>query len=198
MIATPRRLSPMIGALIVVTLLTSIAAALDARDGGSLYRTLALVPARVWSGEVWRLVTWTLVESNPWALLSGCVALYWFGGDLEEVWGPRKLGAFLAAIVLLAAVGTTVIAGLLPPVARFAHLGGWALTDALVVTWALQFPDQPIRVYGILEIRGPQLAYGVVGFTVLCAIFYGIGAFLPELIAGFAALSFPTPSPRRT
>jgi membrane associated rhomboid family serine protease len=186
----PRWISPVVWALIGVTLAVSLTAAIAARNGVDAYGQLALVPSGIWAGEMWRLVTWTFVESSPWALISGCIALYWFGGQLAGAWGARRFGAYVAGIVIFAGAGTALLAALVPGAWLLPHLGGFALANALVVAWALQFPDRTIPVHVFLHLGGPVLAYGVVLMTVLYAAFYSVGAVLPELLAGIGALLY--------
>jgi membrane associated rhomboid family serine protease len=186
----PRRAPPVIVGLILVTLVASIVAAVDSRGGGNLYNHLALLPSYIWDGELWRLATWILVESAPIALVSGCISLYWFGGDLVDEWGTARFVRFAAAVVLVAGAGTSVLALALDDVWQYPHLGGVALGSALVIVWALLFPDRRVRVYMVLEVGGPLLAYGTVAITVLFAIFYGIAFVLPELLAEATALAY--------
>ena len=96
-----RRVPPLVVVLIAAVFVTSLVAALDARAGGALYDHLALVPMHVWRGQVWRLVTWVLVERSPVSLLFAAIALYRFGGDLVLAWGQGRFGRFVAAIVLI-------------------------------------------------------------------------------------------------
>ncbi len=197
MIVFQRRVPPVVAGLIALTLVTSIAAAVDAGGGGELYYRLALEPAGVWRGELWRLATWTLVQGSPWALVFGCVTLFFFGGDLFSMWGRRRFLRFVVAIVLLAGAGTSLLALVFTDAWAYPHLAGWALGDALVIAWALQFPERQVRLYGLIAIGGTQLAYGTFAFAVLCAVFYGAGFFLPELIAGGASLLTMTGALRR-
>jgi membrane associated rhomboid family serine protease len=192
-----RRVHPLIAGLILATLLTSVVCAVDARQGGALYHWLALVPERVWHGELWRLVTWTLVEGSALGLVFTCISLYWFGGALLSVWGPRRFARYLATIVLVAAVGTCLVS-LWMSVARYLpQLAGVAVTDALVIAWAFQFPERQVRIYGILPLGGETLAHVTLWITGLFALFYGVVWFLPDLIAGLAALAIATGMPRR-
>lgn len=180
----------MVWACIGATLVVSLAAAIAARAGVDAYGALALVPGRVWGGEVWRLVSWPVVEASPWALISGCIALYFFGGQLAGAWGAGRFGRYVGGVVLFAGVGTVVLATIVPAAWMRPHLGGFAVGNALVVAWALQFPDRTIPVHMLLRLGGPVLAYGIVGVTVLYAVFYSVAAVLPELLAGLGALLY--------
>lgn len=193
----PSRVNRLVLAMIGATLVMSSIAAIDARHGGSLYRWLALVPRDVWHGQLWRLVTWVLIERSPLALLFRCGALFYFGDALATRWGTAGLARYVAAIVAIAAVGTSVVALVLPAAWHLPHLGGVALGGALVVAWALAFPDRRIPVYFVVELGGPVLAYGVVALTWMFAMFYGVAWFLPQLFAEGAALLAATGTARR-
>jgi membrane associated rhomboid family serine protease len=186
-----RRIHPIIAGLIGLTFLTSIAVALDARSGGDLAGRLALVPMKIWAGELWRLVTWAFVERAPLALIYACVTLFWFAGDLVVRWGRRRFAWFVVAVVVGSAVATTVLALVLDDAWWFPHLGGMTLGSALVIAWALQFPDSRIRVFhGLLVIGGPPLAYGTAAVFALFAVFYGVAWVMPELIAACGTLIY--------
>src|SRR3954471_23134196 len=89
-----------------VTLVVSIVAVLD---NGFVATWAALAPAKIWQGEVWRLVTWALVEPGPLVLVFTCVAIYKLGGDLAVSWGDRRLFRFVRHVVLAAAAATCLI-----------------------------------------------------------------------------------------
>jgi len=86
---------------IVVTLVASIVAILD---GGFVMEWASLAPARVWHGELWRLVTWPLVEPGPISLVITCLSIFKFGGELSVRWGDRRLLRFVGQIVLASGV----------------------------------------------------------------------------------------------
>ena len=178
---------------ILVTLAASIVAAID---GGWLVRWAALAPSRIWHGEVWRLVTWPLIEPGPVSLVVTCASIYKFGGELVVRWGDRRLGRFIIEVVVVAAVVTCVLAAL----ARGAYvqrLGGWAVTDALVIAWARQFPERVLLVYGLLALRGRELVAITVGVAILFAIYYGPVTMAPELVACGVAAWYPQTLLRR-
>src|SRR5882672_6429272 len=92
--------SKLISSWIWLTLVASIAAAVS----HGLMGWAALAPARIWRGEVWRLVTWVFVEPGALALIMTCASLYKFGGELAPRWGERLLQRFLIEILGGAAV----------------------------------------------------------------------------------------------
>ncbi len=181
----PRWFSPTIAALLAATFALSLGAAVT--DG---FGALALVPARVWDGEVWRLVTWAFAVPGPEGLVTIAVVLYWFGGELAARWREPALRRFVAAIVGVTGGATVALAAMVPAAHHLPYLGAWALSDALLIAWGLEFPERRLRIYGVLSIGGPVLAYGTAGLTALAAVYFGPIAVLPELVAALTALAW--------
>jgi membrane associated rhomboid family serine protease len=171
-----------------VTVVLSLSAALGGRYVENLFGALALRPAAVWRGQLWRLVTWTFAEPSPFGLIFACLSLYWFGAPLARQWGSYRFLRMVGGVILAAAVGTCLIALIDGEVRGASYLGSWTLTVALVVVWGLTFPHQTVNIYFVLPIRGYWLAWGTVGITVLVLIYYGWMALVPELLAECAAL----------
>jgi membrane associated rhomboid family serine protease len=178
--------SKFVSTWMLVTLAASIVATLD---GGWLASWAALAPARIFRGEVWRLVTWPLIERGPMALVLTCVAIYKFGGDLAVRWGERRLRRFVGEIAIGAAVMTCVIAAISGGSVQ--RVGGWAMTDALVIAWARQFPLQTLVLHGLIRVRGRELIALTVGTAIIFAIYFGPVAMAPELAACAAAALYP-------
>jgi membrane associated rhomboid family serine protease len=179
--------SKLISSWIWITLLASIAAAVS----HGLMGWAALAPARIWRGEVWRLVTWVFVEPGAVALIMTCASLYKFGGELAPRWGERRLRRFLIEILGGAAVATALLGLISSEVWRAGYLGGWAVGDVLVIAWARQYPDSVLVLYGLLRLNGRNLIAVVIAITCAYAIFAGPLAMAPELLACAAAYSYP-------
>ena len=72
--------------------------------GKRLLVRLALLPDDVWSGQVWRLVTWPLANGFDQRLLWTAVAialLWYFGSRLEEQIGRTRMTVLLGALIVL-------------------------------------------------------------------------------------------------
>lgn len=179
-----------VGVVIAVTAAVSLLVAFGDRHAGSLFELVALVPAAVWRGQVWRLVTWVAVEPSPMSLIFACLFLYWFGGDLARGWGSRRFLLVYSGIAIAAATITCIVARLDPAVLDGVYLGGWATGCALSVAWGLTYPDRVIRIWFILPLRGYVLAWLTVGITVVYAIYSGWERFVPELAAEGSILAW--------
>ena len=172
---------------LALTLAISITGAVD---GGHLVNALALAPDRIWHGQVWRLVTWPLIEDRPITLILTCISIYRFGGRLEAVWGERRLRRLVLHLVVAAGVATCLVDAVFA--AGIARCGGWAVGDLLVISWARQFPTTGLNLWSALTLRGSRLVGFVVATTVIIAIFAGPTYFVPELVACIAAALYPS------
>jgi membrane associated rhomboid family serine protease len=157
----------------------------------------ALVPGAVFLGQAWRLVTWVLFEQDPLSLIFAALALYWFGNELVRVWGP---GRFLAAYFGLAAASglvTCLAAVAWPALRSLPFLGPWAVVSALIVAWAIIFPNRDIFVYFVLPLHGRNLVYTTLAGTLLFALL-GSGPrlrFFPHFVAQLLVLAALQGSP---
>jgi membrane associated rhomboid family serine protease len=182
----PRVIAFIMGAVTV----TSIAAAVLGRNTSiPLGQWLYLSPTDVFAGQVWRLLTWPLLETEPMGLLFGCYTLYWVGRDLVDAWGERAFA--VRALVLTVAVGalTTAVAMMWPVGAA----GVWPLLDGLLVIWGLSFRSRTLNFFGVVPLSGVRLAQLTVGITVLYAVFSGLANFVPHLIAETLAYLWMVP-----
>jgi membrane associated rhomboid family serine protease len=179
--------SKLITRWLVVVIAASIVSTLD---GGWLASVAALEPAKIWRGQLWRLVTWPLIEQGPLALVFACVAIFKLAGDLAIRWGERRLRRFVLQIIVGAAVVTTLLATL-TGMSYLRRLGGWAISEALLIAWARQFPNEVLVVYGLLKLSGRELVWLTVGTAVLLAIFISPIVMAPELTACVAAAAYP-------
>jgi membrane associated rhomboid family serine protease len=150
----------------------------------------ALSPVMILRGEPWRLVSWPFVQADPFALLFGGFMLYWLGLQLSFVWSERRFLLRFFGTALFAGAGTTLLAVVWAP-ASGAHIGIWPVANALIVSWAMLYPDRQVNVWGVLPITGRTAALLVVGGTFLYGIaaggLRGIGTFTPHLFALAAA-----------
>lgn len=186
-----------VGLIIALTAATSLVAAFTGRHVLPVFELGALEPARVLSGEVWRLLSWVLLEPRPLSLVFACLLLYWFGGDLAELWGSRRLVRLYFGVALATAIGTCLVALLDADVLGQAYVGTMPLVEALTVAWGLSFPHRTVRIYFVLPIRGYVIAWGTVALTVILAIYSGWQHEMPSLLAEGTMLAWVFGADRR-
>jgi membrane associated rhomboid family serine protease len=151
-----------------------------------------LSPALVLRGEVWRLVTYPWIASDPIGLVFGALAVFLFGGRLEESWGSRLYFKRIAWFVLLPAVLVTVLGLGLQSVLRAQYFGLTPLLTALVVAFASQMRGRSIYMFPIpVPLSGDGLLYMEGGFLALYIIFArSVSPFMIHLLAFGLALAW--------
>lgn len=179
-----------LGVLIALTVVASIVGVIAERNGFGILSASVLLPGAVWSGQVWRLVTWILFETNPLNLLFAALMLYWFGRDLSMAWGERRFVLTYFAFGAASAAATCLVGRAWPSVLGGVYIGPWPVLDAMIVAWALIFPDRQILIWFALPVSGRALLWVTLGGTVLYAIFGGVAAFVPHLCAEGLMIAF--------
>lgn len=176
------RVPATIGMLLALMLLASVWASIDMR----VAEYALLAPVGIWRGEIWRLVTWAFVQTDVFSLLFVGFMLWTLGQQLSYVWSERRFLMRFLGYTLGAGVGTTLLA-LAFDSASAPHLGAWPVVNALIVAWAMLYPDRQVNIWGVLPVTGRTLALLVLGGTVLAAVMtgklHGFGGFAPHLVA---------------
>jgi membrane associated rhomboid family serine protease len=147
-------------AVFVIQLITRGAGAEDTLGwtGGWFTDFFDLNTWQVLHGEVWRLVTHAFLHSpsDPLHIIFNMLFLWWFGNEIEEMYGSREfLTLYLTAAVLggLAFVGWDVLTipygelNLASPA-----LGASGAVTAVLVLYACHFPTRTIRLFYFLPI----------------------------------------------
>jgi membrane associated rhomboid family serine protease len=177
------RVPATVGFLLVAMLAASVWAALV----HGVADAARLVPAAILErGQLWRLVTWVLVQGDPGTLLFGGFMLWWIGQQLSFAWSERRFVLRVLGTTLFAGVVTTVLGLVWAPAYVSSHLGMWPLVNALLVSWAMLHPEAQVNIWGVLPLTGRNMALLVTGGTILYAIFSGVvgfAAFAPHLSA---------------
>lgn len=183
------RVPAAVGGLIAAIVLASLAGALG-RESGLIARA-AFIPAYVLEGQLWRLVTWVFFEREPFSLLFAGLTLYWFGRDLCYAWGTRRFLATFFGIAIAAAVATCLIGWLAwPALLGQAWTGSWIVILALIVAWAMIFPERQILYMMVLPITGRALLWITLGGTLLYAVFLGLRPFVPHFLAQLLMVAY--------
>jgi len=177
--------------LMAAVLFMSAFGALLGRLGIPLLRYSVLIVGDVWGGEVWRLVTWALIELSPLGLLFGCLLLYFIGPDLLRRWGTRRFFVnFFGGAALVGAITCLIGRFVWSEVALVPHMGLWPMEEAMVIAWAMLFQDRQILVFFVLPLSGRNLVVLTIAITVVMAAMGGFPLFVPHFVAELAALAY--------
>lgn len=124
---------------------------LDGPDGDWFTDLFLLDTQKVLHGEVWRLLTGAFLHdpTSYLHILFNMLFLWWFGSDLEELYGSREFCAFyLTAAVFANLVYTvgSIFTG------HSQALGASGAVTALLVLCALHFPSRTILLFLFLPV----------------------------------------------
>ncbi len=160
---------------------------LQIATGSGLFRTFALWPPGGSGSSLfapWQLLSYSFLHGNLMHLAFNMVGLWMFGGDLERVWGPRRVAQAYFLSVLTGAVAQIVVAGMLGG-AGGPVIGASAGVFGLLLAFALVFPEvrmvplflpipMPARVF-VLVYALLELTLGVTGTQAGVAHFAHLG-----------------------
>lgn len=166
---------------ILVAMLAVTVAGWSSGPGG-LGSSLTLWPSRILEGELWRLVTWPLVQGSLWTLLFVGITFWWLGTQLVADWGERTFLVRFLVIAVGAGLATSVV-GLLWPAADVPHEGGWAVAVALLLAFGLLHPGAQMSFFGLVPLNGRLLARLIVFGALLLAIFGSFADMVPHFSA---------------
>jgi membrane associated rhomboid family serine protease len=176
------RVPASVGIVLALMLVSSVAASLD----GEVVQVAALAPELVKRGELWRVVTWPFVQPDVFSLLFVGFMLWTLGQQLSYAWSERRFVVRFLGYTLGAGIGTTILSFVFDSAAS-PHIGAWPVVNALIVAWAMLFPDRQVNIWGVLPVTGKTMALLVLGGTVLAVVMtgklHGFGGFAPHLVA---------------
>src|SRR5262245_45094955 len=164
----------------------------------SLTPLLGLVPARVTRQlYVWQLVTYMFMHGGIFHIVFNMLALWMFGAELERMWGTRYFLKFYFVSGVGAAI-LTVLFSLLPfGFAQQVHysviIGASGAIFALLLAYALYFPDRPIYMYFVFPIPA-KIFVAIIGAIELLSSISGVqggvanATHLGGLVVGYAFL----------
>jgi membrane associated rhomboid family serine protease len=109
--------------------------------------------------QVWRLVTYAFVhdENSLWHVVGNMLMLWFFGPDVEKIYGSREFLRFYltaAVFAVLFQAGVELVSQL----PDFRVVGASGAVLAVMVLYALHFPRRRVYVFGILPIEVRWLA----------------------------------------
>jgi membrane associated rhomboid family serine protease len=151
----------------------------------NFFSLLALDPARIRQGEVWRLVTYIFIPRSigqpgsmmqPLWLLLALWFLLFIGDRLEHVWGAFRLTLYF----LVGMIGTTIAAFLFG--AQFSNA---MLASSLFFAFANFYPNEVIYVLFVLPMKVKWLAW-VLAALLLLGFMTSPNSYRMALVVAFA------------
>lgn len=112
-----------------------------------------LDPSSIAHGEVWRLLTYAFLHdpSQILHIVFNMLFLWWFGAELEDIYGPREFLGFYLVAALVGGIGYVLWA--LAKHEVFPCVGASGAVTALMVVYAMHFPRRIIYFMMILPMQ---------------------------------------------
>ncbi len=183
---------PLAFAILGVTILVSFYSL--SADGIGLALALALDKSALAAGEVWRIVTVTLVHANLIHLLVNMYALYLIGPLVERAWGSLALGLFY---VLTAAAASTASFIVSPNLSVGASGAIFGLVGVLLAGARIHHPQFDRRARSLVPQLG-SIVFINLAFGFLFAGTIDNAAHIGGLVAGIWLGTFVPPGRIRT
>jgi membrane associated rhomboid family serine protease len=121
-------------------------------DEGWFTRALWLDVNAVMHGEVWRLLTYAFLhdEGGLWHIVFNMLFLWWFGSEVEDLYGPREfLVVYLTAALL---GGVAFVLTYLQQDKDHFCLGASGAVTAVLVLCACHYPTRVIYLFFFLPV----------------------------------------------
>jgi membrane associated rhomboid family serine protease len=134
---------------------------LDADPGGGYVRSesrldewLAVDKEHVLHGQVWRLLTYAFLHDvgawAPWHIIFNMLALWWFGTDVEDLYGPKEfLALYLVSAFLggVAFVGVNLLTG-----SAHSCVGASGAVMTIMVLCAIHYPLRRVMIMYLIPV----------------------------------------------
>ncbi len=143
----------LVGVNVVVFLLQIITAT---QNSDPVTSALELNVSDVMHGQVWRLLTYAFLHDPNyiWHIVFNMLLLWFFGRDVEDLYGPREFLAFYLAAAFLGGVAFCAAypIGFNGGPAGYLALGASGAVTAVLVLCAIHFPRRIVYVMMLLPV----------------------------------------------
>jgi len=154
---------------------------------------LGLVPVLVWKKYfLWQLFTYIFLHGGITHLLFNLLALWMFGGELENYWGSRKFLFYF----FFCGIGAGLCTVLFTPYQMVPVIGASGAIYGILLAFGWLFPNRPIYIYFLFPIPAKYMVI-LYGLIELFASMEGTGGgiahltHLGGLFFGFLYMSYP-------
>ena len=153
---------------------------------------LCFDPARICSGEIWRLITWVLMPPSSLSIFTLIMLMfyYWIARTLAGTWGDFYFNVFIFGGILLTDIGMMIAYPIFLSLGTQMAMINISLMSLYVTTYYIQtsillafaftYPDAQVLLYFVIPIKMSWLGifYGVM----LIYDFYRVGMATPRLV----------------
>jgi len=130
---------------------------------------LGMTPTLFWGGlTLWMPLTYMFLHSvvSPMHILFNMLALWMFGGDVEQVFGTRQFIIYY----LFCGAGAGLLVAILQPGLGVPTIGASAAIYGLLVAFGLFYPNRVIYFFMIFPMRAKHFVLVIAGIVFLSSL----------------------------
>lgn len=161
---TESRLTPVIKVILIANIALYLLMVLPFTDR-LLMQWGALIPAPTFRGwQLWRLFTYMFLHAqDPFHVLFNMLGLWWFGHDIEKMWGSRRFAWFY--IISGVGSGAFSLFHLWSPVMSYIPVvGASGAVLAVLTVCAYYFPRRQLLLFFVFPVN---IRLVVIGYAVI-------------------------------
>jgi membrane associated rhomboid family serine protease len=152
---------------------------------------LAFIPNQILL-RPWTIVGYMFAHGNFWHLFWNMIGLFFFGPPLESRWGSREFLKFY----FICGMGGAALSFIFAPNAPI--IGASAAVYGVMLAFAMNWPDSPIYIWGILPVKAKYLVGVLAVFSIMSMMGSGgdgiaHAAHLGGFVAAFLYIKFSGP-----
>jgi len=170
-----QKLSPCVKALIAANVAVFILQLVPGGFGGLVTGIGAMNPILAFGHlQLWRLVSYMFLHSQDmlFHILFNMLALWWFGVELEDIWGGRKFLLFYFVCGIGSGLFTLFYLLVNPNVVV---IGASGAVLGLLTAYAFYYPQRQVLLFGIFPMKMRTLVIGYAAISVFFSLTGGGG-----------------------
>ena len=176
--------------LVIFVVLFFIVGSIMEKNGLSLINMLGLSPHGVLAGKIHLLLTWPFVGRGLLEVVFNCLLLWFLGSELEGIWGKRRYLVFILWTILGAGVIYLAIALFFFPTSPLALTGMAGLVDALLLAYAILFPDRVFHFMMVIPVQAKYFCMILIGMQLWFGFFSSAAVLAWGQLAAMACAFF--------
>lgn len=153
----------------------------------SVLNLIAMNPAKIMQGQVYRLITWVVIPPGGTSILVIITLMFYFsiGRTLEQAWGDFRYTVYILSGIIFTDLGLMLTyfvmkaLGQEEVLAMYYQYGLYGastyfLCMSMFLAYAFMFPDMQVLMYFIIPIKVKWLGYLDIAYLIFTVLQYGI------------------------
>lgn len=161
----------------------------------SALELIAMNPAKIMRGQVYRLITWVIIPPSSASILVIITLMFYFsiGRTLENTWGDFRYTVYIVSGILFTDLGMMLTyfvmkimgqADLLEAYYQYGVYGAttYYLCMSMFLAFAFMFPDMQVLLYFIIPIKVKLLGYLYIAYLLYDILQYGLNRYYFRMV----------------